>query len=255
MEFHTFGDASDPAMLLIHGVLTPWQIWEPMIAHFQQKYYVIVPALDAHIEESASEFVSIEAEAAAIEQYVTAHCGGALAVLCGLSMGGVIANCIFERTRLRIGHLVLDGAPLQKMPEIAVWFMIRSYQTIIRKSKARDPKILERFKRDFLPEKYLESYLKFADTMSDASVRNMIVSVCKTVPQPCENPDRTRILFLHGDAGNEKAAVKSAALMQRNYPEMTDKNYPGMKHTELAVLHPADWCRDVEAFLNQSNKE
>lgn len=255
MEFHTFGDPSRPAMLLIHGVLTPWQIWEPMITRFQQDYHVIVPALDAHIEEYASEFESIEAEVLAMEQYVTAHCGGRLAALCGLSMGGVIANRLFERTRVHVECLVLDGAPLLKMPKLAAQVMTSSYLRITRKSKARDPKTLARFKRDFLPERYLEPYLNFADTMSEASVRNMIASVCSIEPQYCENPDRTRILFLQGDAGNEKTAVKSAALMKRNYPEMSDRNYTGMKHTELAVLHPADWCRDVEAFLKQKNEE
>ena len=28
MIFHTFGDNHNLAILLIHGVLTPWQIWE-----------------------------------------------------------------------------------------------------------------------------------------------------------------------------------------------------------------------------------
>ena len=34
MNFHTFGDESKPVILLIHGVLTPWQVWETQIEHF-----------------------------------------------------------------------------------------------------------------------------------------------------------------------------------------------------------------------------
>ena len=48
MIFHTFGDDHNPAILLIHGVLTPWQIWEDAIRQFSKESCVIVPALDAH---------------------------------------------------------------------------------------------------------------------------------------------------------------------------------------------------------------
>lgn len=50
MEFHTFGDHGAPAVVLIHVALTPRQVWESQIVHFQKQYHVIVPALDAHIE-------------------------------------------------------------------------------------------------------------------------------------------------------------------------------------------------------------
>ena len=41
MQFHTSGDPQKPPMLLIHGVLTPWQIWEPVAAHFAADYRII----------------------------------------------------------------------------------------------------------------------------------------------------------------------------------------------------------------------
>ena len=81
-------------MILIHGVLTPWQIWKPQIDYFKDNYHVVVPALDAHIENEKSEFVSIEKEAEMIEEYVNNNFGGRVYALCGLSMGGKIANRI-----------------------------------------------------------------------------------------------------------------------------------------------------------------
>ena len=51
MNFHTFGSKDAPKMILIHGGLTPWQIWNEQIEHFSKKYYVIVVALNAHVEE------------------------------------------------------------------------------------------------------------------------------------------------------------------------------------------------------------
>ena len=40
MKFHTFGSDKNPPIVLIHGTLTPWQVWEKQIEHFKKKYYV-----------------------------------------------------------------------------------------------------------------------------------------------------------------------------------------------------------------------
>ncbi len=254
MQFHTSGDPQKPPMLLIHGVLTPWQIWEPIAAHFAADYRIIIPALDAHTAEAPSEFVSIAAEADAIAQYMQRECGGSAAVICGLSMGGAIAYDIFARGLLKTGTLVLDGAPLTGMPAIARIVMTQSYLSLIRKSKKRDPKIMQRFAKDFLPAEYIPFYLDFVDKMSEDSIRNMIRSVCGFRFAPAENQNGTRILFLHGDRGNEAAAVRSAALMKQHYPETEDRNYPGLLHTELMTRQPARWCSEVEGFLKQSRR-
>ncbi|MBQ6040910.1 MAG: alpha/beta hydrolase [Oscillospiraceae bacterium] len=249
MEFHTFGDVNAPAVVLIHGVLTPWQVWEPQIAHFQAQYRVIVPALDAHIEEHPSRFASVQDEARQIAEYLQAECGGKVFAVCGMSMGGLIADCLYERGDTEIRHLVLDGAPLLRVPGIAVSWMTRNYLTIIRKVQQRDPKTLARFCRDFLPEKYLSSFLKFADTMEPDSVRAMLHSVFSTVPQFCAVKPPARILFLHGTKAAEKLSQKSAAAMQRAYPDMQIKAYPGKNHIEVLIYEPEVWLNDVLQFL------
>ena len=88
MVFHTFGDSDNRALMLIHGMLTPWQIWEDAAEYFSREYYVVVPELDAHTEDEPSRFCSVEDEAEKIAAYATEHLGGRIDVLAGLSMGG-----------------------------------------------------------------------------------------------------------------------------------------------------------------------
>ena len=40
MLVHKFIDGKKPVMVLIHGVLTPWQIWTPQIESFREKYNI-----------------------------------------------------------------------------------------------------------------------------------------------------------------------------------------------------------------------
>ena len=251
MEFHTFGNPHNRAIILIHGVLTPWQIWEEHIAFFKDQYYVIVPALDGHVEEYVSTFISIDDEAAKIEQFMQAQLdeNARVHAVCGLSMGALIANRLFERNNISIQKLVLDGAPLMQISPLAKKFMTMSYKNIIHKSQKRNPKIMKKFCKEFLPETYLESYLKIADNMRDTSIENMIDSVCSTVPNPRKHIGTSKILFLHGTMGNEVYSMKSAALMQQHYPDMAVECFRGYKHAELCIYQSAKWLETVNAFL------
>ena len=249
MEFHTYGDKNNKTIILIHGVLTPWQIWERQINVLKEKYYVIVPALDGHIEEHESEFISIENEACQIEDYIHNEKIGTIFAICGLSMGGVVAYKLFARNNLQTEKLILDGAPLVKMPFIAEKAMTGAYISIIHKSKKRDKKTLESFKKDFLPERYLSSYLKFADTMSDSTVKNMLHSVCSDELLSVPDTGNTKILYMHGTKGNESYSRKSAQKMKKQYPDIEIKCFDGYKHAELAVYEPDKWLETVIAFL------
>ena len=249
MLFHTFGNKNNKSIILIHGLLTPWQIWEKQISVLKEKNYIIVPALDGHIEEHTSEYISVENEAEQIEKYITEELNGTVHALCGLSMGGAIANRLFERNKVIVNNLVLDGAPLIKISSISNKAMTIAYKNIIRKSKSRDRKTLRNFSRDFLPEKYLETYLKFADTMSDSSIENMVDSVCTSVLNPRKNAENAKILFMHGTKGNEIYSKKTASIMKQYYSDMTIICFKGYKHAELAIYKPDEWLKVVESFL------
>ena len=69
MFVHEFVDGNKPTMVLVHGVLTPWQVWTPQINSFRAHYNIYVIALNAHTEEAASEFISVLAEAEEIIEY------------------------------------------------------------------------------------------------------------------------------------------------------------------------------------------
>ncbi len=249
MKLHEFGNANQPVMVLIHGVLTPWQIWKPQIKAFQDTYHIFVVALSAHTEEEVSEFVSLEAEVAEILQGLKEHNITTIGILCGLSLGGVIAHEIWKIGTLPIKHLVLDGAPLLPFPLGSGKIMTRSYLNIIHRSKKRDPKVLASFKKNFLPEKYLDSYLKIADFMTDTSMTNIIKAadtgnLCTTVD------NQSRILFLHGTRGNEILSKKVAKLMKKAYPETEVVCFKGDAHCYKAIYEPEKWIELIENFCN-----
>ena len=249
MIFHTFGNKENKAVMLIHGMLCPWQIWNTAIEKFRENYYVIVPELDAHTEEVPTAFESIEDEAEKICEYITDELNGQVYLLAGLSMGGRIAATIAKTEEIRIEHLVLDGAPLMKINGLFKSIMKNNYKTILSKSRARDPIIKEAFERDFLPGEYWETFLKIADSMDKKSVDNII----DTVFAPFEfikYPADMRILFMHGTKSNEAVSKKGALKMKALNPEMEIRCFEGCAHAELAVSKAEQWVKEVEGFIS-----
>lgn len=248
MFVHEFVDGNKPTMVLVHGVLTPWQVWTPQINSFRAHYNIYVIALNAHTEEAASEFISVLAEAEEIIEYFEKNSINTIDVLCGLSLGGKIAHEIWKSGRLRICNLIMDGAPLAACPQLAINIMTWNYKDIIHKQKKRDAKVIASFK-NFLPEKYLNSYLKIADLFTDQSIENIVNSVFAGGRiQGTDN--QSRILFIHGTKANEVLSKKSAKLMKKYYPITQVVCFNGDAHCYKVFYQPEVWIEVVKDFLN-----
>ena len=249
MIFHTYGNKESKAIVLIHGMLTPWQIWNIAVKKFSEEYYVIVPELDAHTEETPSVFNSVEEEAEKISEYIMDELNGQVFLLAGLSMGGRIAATLAKNEDIKIMNLVLDGAPLAKMNGLMKAVLKTNYRTIINKTKQRDAKLMEQAKRDFLPEEMLPYYIKIAENMIMESIDNVIDSVFSDFVITKYASDM-KILFMHGTKGNESVSRKCAIKMKSMNTQTEIRSYEGMAHAELACFKPEQWVKEVEAFIS-----
>lgn len=249
MQFHVFGKRQNPRVVLIHGMQTPWQIWTAQVTHFCENYCVIVPALSGHEEEAASEFISLEKEARQIEDYCLQDHGRELYAVCGLSMGGAIAHILWKNQKLRIRNLVMDGAPLVPYGGLMRKIMTRQYLTITRKSRKRDRRTLENFKKFFLPEKYLDSFLKIADHMDDQTVKNIVSALSRSQLKSGIPVEETNIVYIHGTRANEFLSKKSSRRLRRLYPKSLIICFKGDAHCQKAIYAPEAWLQAVENVL------
>ena len=253
MNFYEFGDENNPIMVLIHGVIQPWDSMMEQIEYFRVDYHIYAVEWDGHTQNQPTEFKSLEAEAKEIEEFFFRKDINQLDVLCGFSMGGAVAHVVWKNQRLKVRNLIMDGAPLVPYPKMMDTFMTKNYLDIIHKSKARDAKTLENFEKNFLPKKYLDSYLKLADNMSDESLRNIVHSASTSALYTIIRND-SRILYIHGTKMNEMYSKKSAKLLKKAYPEAKVICYNGKAHLECAIFEPEVWCKDVRAFLKKDEK-
>jgi len=247
MVFHTYGNKDNSAVIFLHGMLTPYQIWNRAVQVYAEGHYVIVPELDGHTEDEMSTFISVEDEVQKLEEFIRNELNGRAYLLAGLSMGGRIASELAKSTAVKIENLVVDGAPLMKVNGLFKGIMKNNYKNIIKKSKERDLKVKASFEKDFLPGEYWQYFIKIADNMNTQTIDNIIDSVFNPF-EFVKYPEDMKILFMHGTKSNESVSGKGAQKMKEINPEMEIRCFDGLAHAELACFKQYQWIKEIRMF-------
>lgn len=253
MKFHIFGNKQNRAMILIHGMIQPWQVWQPAIDHFSKTCCVIVPELDGHTQDEATEFVSVWKEAELIKDYLTENFGGKVFAICGLGMGGRIAAILGDMKDLSTEFLILDGAPLTSQGRVVKGLMKKLFKVLITKTKQRDPAAIEKRENPFVPERCFDSYLKVIDNMSETSLNSMIDTTYRKFEIP-EYDKSCKIMVMHGTQKSESLSKKSAIKMKRKNPQARLRMFEGYDQNQLACFDEKRWIAEVSAFLSAPSK-
>ena len=127
MRYQTFGDKSNPSLMLLPGLGVSYELFLPLIERMKDCFYIVTVEVDGFILGAFSAFTSIDDQAVQANEYVKERLDGHLDCAYGLSMGGKILSRMLERREVAIDHAVLDAAPLLPLPK---WLVgpLRHYQ-------------------------------------------------------------------------------------------------------------------------------
>ena len=124
MRFQTFGDKSNKAVLLIHTLFTNADFLAPVTELLASNYYVIVPTLSGHYENSM--FISTVDEIEQIKEFLSENDVTSLYAVAGFSLGGNIAYEFFCKNAEMIEKAVIDSAPLFNFPNFVKNHFLKS---------------------------------------------------------------------------------------------------------------------------------
>ena len=127
MRYQTFGDKSNPSLMLLPGLGVSYELFLPLIERMKDCFYIVAVEVDGFILGAFTAFTSIDDQAVQANEYVKERLDGHLDCAYGLSMGGNILSRMLERREVAIDHAVLDAAPLLPLPK---WLVgpLRHYQ-------------------------------------------------------------------------------------------------------------------------------
>ncbi|MEG0461933.1 alpha/beta fold hydrolase [Gordonibacter sp.] len=229
MKFHEFGDEGNLTIMLIHGGGNAWWNYLRQARVLADRYHVVLPTLDGHGEEFAVPYVSTEATADKLMEFIDTRCGGHVFALGGVSLGGQIVAELLSRKPDLAKKAIIDGSLCIPQP-----FMAHCCIAFMR----------------------LGSGLLF----SEKACRRQVDSMPKMLPEKMQYPDEIiahylrdtelQVMYWYGE--KEMKCVKRSARHFKDYvPTCELYEAPGYNHGYLALYLPDEWLALAVPFFER----
>lgn len=249
MRILEFGNKENKKLLLIHGFQSPWQVWNPFIAHYETQYHILVPVLPGHDPEVKEDFTTFADAAREIEDFCLSRFGNDIEAVYGMSMGGVLGATLWQNGRLHFNKVIFDGSPIAGNIPFLWKSMEGFYINITHQTQNRVQKVLDQAVGSIISKDNFEDFVAVLDNMSDTTIRNCLRGVdAFRLSQTCPSPD-SQVYFFHGTAMNEMIAKRAAKFLQKHYPSVSVTCFQGKAHCENALLDPLVMLKALDAIL------
>lgn len=235
MRFQTFGDKSNKAVLLIHTLFTSADFFAPVMSLLASNYYVIVPTLSGHYENST--FISTDDEIRQIKEFLSENDVTSLYAVAGFSLGGNIAYEFFCKNAEMIEKAVIDSAPLFNFPNFVKNHFLKSYSKCLKKIKSGKCDVVKELNKYF---NGMGEYQKdIAPIVSQESLNNLIGSCYNTKVYKLPPRQTEKITFIYG-------SKDIARLCKSRLKKYRIRKMKGYGHCGFYCKNPVEW---VEQFI------
>ncbi len=134
MIFYTSGDKQNPAVMLIHGMISSAADCEPFGKYLADGYYVIMPTLDGHGNDG-TDLLPLEGEVDKLVGYLKENGITSVAMVQGSSMGAEIALAVIKRLEqenIPVTCGFFDGGPFFHFNPIFRAFMHKKFTSLVK---------------------------------------------------------------------------------------------------------------------------
>lgn len=232
MKFQTFGDKSKKAVLLIHTLFTSADFFAPVTPLLANNYYVIVPTLSGHYENST--FISTKDEIRQIKEFLSENDVESLYAVAGFSLGGNIAYEFFCNNTEMIEKAVIDSAPLFNFPKTIKNYYLKSYTKCLKRIKSGKYDAAEELNKYF--NGMGEFQKDIAPIVSQESLNSLVASCFNTKVYKLSQDERNKVTFIYG---NKDIARLCNVRLKKYYIH----KMKGYGHCGFYRKNPVEWVK------------
>ena len=253
MIFYTSGDKQNPAVMLIHGMISSAADCEPFGKYLADGYYVIMPTLDGHGNDG-TDLLPLEGEVDKLVGYLKENGITSVAMVQGSSMGAEIALAVvkrLEQENIPVTCGFFDGGPFFHFNPIFRAFMHKKFTSLV---KAFDTDDHEKAYNSLMNHPFLQFVAKDKAAQYEPLIRSMtrqrrrfsqktvdnLVRIC----YQCDLPEfsteaQKRMVFFFSD---EEPARKSRGRLMKAYPDAEYRDIHGYAHCGYQTAEPEQYA-------------
>ncbi|MDE6586480.1 MAG: alpha/beta fold hydrolase [Clostridia bacterium] len=232
MKFQTFGNKNNKAVLLIHTLFTSSDFFAPVTQFLAKDYFVIVPTLSGHYENST--FISTEDEIRQIKEFLSENNVVSLYAVAGFSLGGNIAYEFFCNNAVMTEKAVIDSAPLFNFPKFIKKHFLKNYTKCLNRIKSGEYDTARELNKHF---NGMGEYQKdIAPIVSQESLNSLVESCYNIKVYKLSRDVRNKVTFIYGS--KDIARLCKGRLKKYHIHKMK-----GYGHCGFYRENPVEWAK------------
>ena len=255
MQMLESGQEREKTLLFLPCTAEPVWAFSETVSLLARKWHVFQVVYDGHQPENPGDFTSVEQTVAEICAWLKNHGVTHLDAAYGCSLGGACLTRLLATGEIPVGRAIIDGGIT---PYQLPWLLrkcLLARDVLSFKAAAGNRDILE---AAFPPERFtpaghdpkkeydeMEAYLQ---TFSDRTIRNAFWSANNYALPKVPAGTETKITYWYGD-DEKKDRRANIRFIKRYFPRVRIHGIPKMAHAELVTVHPEEFFRYAEKFL------
>lgn len=264
MTFETLGSKNNPAILLIHGMMSSARDCMTFGQYMADEYYVIMPTLDGHGHDG-TDLLEVDKEAEKIIDYLKENNIHSLSLIQGSSMGAEVALEVRRQAGLNNIPTTLcffDGGPFF---HFTPWFraiMRKRFTSLVKLLDTDDPvKAQENLSNNpflkFVVKEKLEQYSGLIESMvserrhfSQKTIENL-VNICYKCDLPEFTADEQESFLFFFSA--EEPAHDSKKRLVKAYPNAQYQDIENYGHCSYQFMEPQKYAQMLKDGIKNRN--
>ncbi len=237
MKIVTYGNKDNEKILLLHPMFTSAQFFKFVINQLSSKYFLMIPTYSGHYENST--YLSIEEEEKTIDKFLEQQNIDRLTAVIGFSLGGNIAFHYFCQHPDKIDQVIVDSAPIFKLPKMIKKYFYHKYKKCLLKIKECPENTIKELNKCFSGMGEAQQYV--APIVTIESLKNLIES-CYYIETPKLSIDsQKKITFVYGT----KDIAKLCLFRIKKYKNSKIIKVPSLGHCGYFREHTNAYCNEL----------
>lgn len=261
MTFQTLGNPENPAILLIHGMISSWKDCEPYGRFLADEYFVIMPTLDGHGNDG-TDLLPLTGEVDKLVGYVKDNGIVSLAMVQGSSMGAEIALAVvkaLEKENIPVTCGFFDGGPFFHFNPFFRRVMYKKFSSLgkLFDTDDSDEVYQNMMNNPFVKfvakgkisqyEGLIKSMARERRTFSKITLKNM-VQICYKCDPPAFSVDAQKSFFFF--FSDEEPARDSRPRLMKLYPHATFEDIHGYAHCSYQSSEPEAYVQKLKKAIS-----
>ena len=237
MKICTYGNKNNEKILLIHPMFTNEEFFKECVNKLKDKYFLIVPTLSGHYENST--YISMENEEVEINNFLENNNINKLKLVIGFSLGGNIAYDFFCKNLNKVEKVIIDSSPIFKFPKCVKSYFYKKYKKCLLNIKENKVNIVDELNKYF--HGMGESQKDITPLVTIDSLSNLIESCYNVNLYKLDKETQERITFLYGT--KDIARLCLPRIKKYKYSKFVKLN--NLNHCEYFIKHLDDYIKEL----------